>query len=182
MKFLIDLMPFVCFYIAYKLFGFYIATAVIIVACSIQTAIQWFISRKLEKLQIIVLVLIWVFGGTSLLLHDPIFLQYKVSIFYWIMGIIFFYTHYFSKQRALQYVLDKQIDLPEKIWRQLNLSWAIFFTLMGFINLYVIYHFSMDAWVNFKMFGTLIMTFIFIIFQSIYMAKHIIEPKEQTNE
>jgi len=179
MKFLIDLIPFICFYIAYKFFGFYTATGVIIVACTLQTLIHWLINRKVEKLQIIVMVLIWVFGGTTLLLHDPIFLQYKVSIFYWIMGALFCYTQYFGRNKALQFLLNEQITLPTKIWHQLNIAWAIFFILMGFLNLYVVYHYSMNTWVNFKMFGTLALTFVFILIQSIYMAKHVIDTEKQ---
>lgn len=181
MKFLIDLIPFLCFYIAYQLYGFYVATAVIIVACTIQTLALWIINRRIDKLQGIITAMIWIFGGASLLLHDPIFLQYKVSIFYWILAAIFFYTQYFTTNKALQFLLDKQLSLPKKIWSQLNISWGAFFLFMGLLNLYVIYHYSMNMWVNFKMFGTLILTFIFIIIQSIYMAKHIIDP-DKTNE
>ena len=183
MKLLIDIIPFACFYIAYQLYGFYIATAVIIVACTIQSILLWVMNRRLEKLQIVVLVLIWVFGGITLIFHDPLFLQYKVSVLYWIMSALFFYTQFFSKQKALEFVLKEQILLPDTVWKNLNLSWGLFFAAMGALNLYVVYHFSMSAWVNFKMFGTLGLTFIFVLLQSIYMAKYAKEvPTNDNNE
>ena len=182
MKLLIDLIPFACFYIAYQLYGFYVATTVIIIACTLQTIALWAMNRKLENLQIIVLALVWVFGSVTLIFHDPLFLQYKVSILYWIMSALFFYTQYFSKQKALEFVLKDQISLPSEAWRNLNLSWGVFFAAMGVINLYVVYHFSMTTWVNFKMFGTLGLTFIFVLIQSVYMAKHAKELPSQKNE
>lgn len=172
MKAMIDLIPFVFFYIAYQFYGFYAATGAIIIACSIQSLILFCINRRLERLQVIVLALIWVFGGVTLLLHNPIYLQYKVSVLYWIMSLVFFYTQFFSKEKALSYVLKDHLTLPASAWKALNLSWAVFFLLMGSLNLYVVYHFSMNFWVNFKMFGTLAITFIFVLAQSFYIAKH----------
>ena len=67
---------------------------------------------------------------------------------------------------------EHQIELPKKIWCHLNLSWALFFSMMGAINLYVIYHFNTDTWVNFKLFGTLGLTLIFVVIQGLYMAKY----------
>jgi intracellular septation protein len=67
------------------------------------------------------------------------------------------------------------VTLPDAIWTRLNLAWATFFTLMGIVNLWVAMNYSTDAWVNFKMFGSLGMMLLFIIGQTIYLSRHIKE-------
>ena len=69
--------------------------------------------------------------------------------------------------------MDNNISLPQEIWAQLNSCWVVFFLLMGFLNVYVVYHYSTKTWVDFKLFGTLILTILFVIAQSFYMAKHV---------
>lgn len=51
--------------------------------------------------------------------------------------------------------------------------------MMGMVNIYVLYHFSTNAWVNFKLFGALGMTVAFLVFQAIYMSRYL--NKEQGN-
>ncbi len=74
--------------------------------------------------------------------------------------------------------MGTQVSLPKSIWARLNLSWSVFFLLMGAINLYVVYHFSTNTWVNFKLFGTLGLFILFIIGQAIYMSRYMTESKE----
>jgi intracellular septation protein len=70
-------------------------------------------------------------------------------------------------------MMESNIQLPDAVWLRLNTSWVVFFMAMGFANLYVVYNFDTDTWVNFKLFGLLGLTFAFVILQAIYLARHI---------
>ena len=77
MKFLYDFFPIVLFFIAYKLYGMYVATAVIIVSSLLQVGFSWFRHRKVEKMHLITLVIVLVFGGLTLILQDPVFIKWN---------------------------------------------------------------------------------------------------------
>ena len=78
-----------------------------------------------------------------------------------------------SEKTFIQRLMETNINLPQAVWNRLNLGWVSFFTLMGCANLYVIYHFNTNTWVNFKLFGLLGLTFIFVIAQAVYLARYL---------
>lgn len=173
MKLLFDYFPILCFFIAYKLYGVYVATAVTMSACILQNAIYWLKNRRFEKLHIITLWSVLILGGLTLIFHKAIFIQWKPSIIYWIFACMLLFSQFFAKKTLLARLLGDKIAVPEKIWDQLNIAWSLFFIFLGLLNVYVIYHYSMSAWVNFKLFGTLGLTLLFVIGQAIYMSRHI---------
>ncbi|MCX7126184.1 MAG: septation protein A, partial [Gammaproteobacteria bacterium] len=180
MKLLFDYFPIICFFIAFKFWGVYIATAVTMGACVLQNLIYWLIHRRFEKLHVITLVSVLILGSFTLILHKAIFIQWKPSIIYWIFGLVLLFSQFFSKKNLLTRMLGDKIILPKKAWDNLSIAWSVFFIFLGFLNVYVIYHYSLNAWVNFKLFGTLGLTLAFAIAQTIYMARHMqqSEPKE----
>ena len=115
---------------------------------------------------------ILILGGATLLLKNEIFVKWKPTVVYWALAIALLGSQLFSTKPLLQRLGEGSILLPERIWRHLNTMWWIFFLLLGLTNLYVVYNFSTTAWVNFKLFGTLGLTLLFVVLQSIYMAKH----------
>ena len=78
--------------------------------------------------------------------------------------------------------MSEHMQLPSAVWSRLNVAWIVFFILSGVANLYVAFNFDEATWVNFKLFGLLGLTIVFIIGQSFYLSKHIIEPVEPTEE
>jgi intracellular septation protein len=56
--------------------------------------------------------------------------------------------------------------------------WGLFFGVLGFINLYVAFNYSTDAWVNFKLFGFTGLMLVFILGQGVWLSKYIDEKKE----
>ena len=178
MKLLFDYFPILCFFIAFKFFGVYVATAVTMAACVVQNAVYWFIHKKFEKLHLMTLVSVLILGSFTLIFHNAIFIQWKPSIIYWIFATVLLFSHFFSRKNLLMRMLDDKIILPEKIWTHLNMAWAVFFIFLGCLNIYVIYHYSMNAWVNFKLFGTLSLTLVFAIVQAIYMSRFIVNEKK----
>lgn len=173
MKLLFDYFPIICFFIAYKLWGIYLATAVTMGVCLLQNLVYWFKYHRFEKLHVITLVSVLILGSSTLVFHKAIFIQWKPSIIYWAFAITLFISYQFTKKNLLHKLLGDKIILPHYVWNKLNAAWILFFIFLGFLNLYVVYHYDMNAWVNFKLFGTLGLTLIFTILQALYMTKHL---------
>jgi intracellular septation protein len=186
MKFLYDYFPLILFFVAFKVYGIYTATAVAIAASFFQVGYFWIRHRRFENMHLVTLGVITVFGGLTLILHDDTFIKWKPTIAYWVLAIVFIGSQFIGKKTLLQRMLGKQIVMPKRIWIQQNIMWAIFFIVLGGLNIYVAFYYALDqdpetrtnTWVNFKLFGTLGLTLVFIVVQALFMAKHI-QQKEQ---
>lgn len=172
MKLLFDFFPILLFFISFKFFGIYIATATTMAASIVQVGLYWLKHRRFEMLHMITLFVVVIFGGSTLLLHNDLFIKWKPTAIYWVFALAFFGSQFIGKKPLIERMLGGQMTLPNKIWQRLNYSWIIFFIIMGIANVYVLYHFSTNAWVNFKLFGTLGLTVVFLILQAIYMSKY----------
>jgi intracellular septation protein len=180
MKFLFDLFPILLFFIAYKLYDIYVATAVIIVASIIQVAWFWFKHHRVENMHIITLVLVLILGGATIVLHDENFIKWKPTVVNWAFALAFFGSHFIGKKNLLQRMLDSQIELTKQhVWKVLNIAWVVFFVTMGILNLYVAFNFDTDTWVNFKLFGLMGLTLIFVIGQGFYLARYVVHETEE---
>ncbi len=173
MKYLFDFFPILLFFIAYKFGGIYVATSVGIAASFIQ--IGWLLLRgkKVDTMMWLSLGIIVVFGGATLLFHDETFIKWKPTVLYWMFALGLLVSAVLFKKNVIRTMMGEQIKLPESVWRNLNLSWVLFFITMGLVNLYVAYTYSTDAWVNFKLFGSTAMMFVFIIGQGIVLNKYV---------
>ena len=121
------------------------------------------------------LAIIVVFGGMTLLLHDESFIKWKPTILYWSFAVALGVASLLGKL-PLKQLMGQQMQLPEAIWKRLNLLWCAFFAIMGVVNLWVAWQFATDTWVNFKLFGTTGATFVFIIAQGFYLSAHLQDP------
>ena len=72
-------------------------------------------------------------------------------------------------------------ELPDPIWTRVSMAWVVFFATCGALNLYVAYSFDTDTWVNFKLFGMLGLTVVFVISQTLVLMKFMKEPPEEPN-
>ncbi len=178
MKQLFDFFPILLFFIAYKFYDIYVATAVVIVATMIQVVITWFKYRKVEVMQWITLGLILVMGGATLYLHDEQFIKWKLSIVEWLFGIAFIGSQYIGEKPFVERMMSASLTLPAHVWRRLNSFWGVFFISVGFLNVYVMYNFNTDDWVMFKTFGVPGLMIIFIVVQMFYLYKHLPENEE----
>ncbi len=175
MKLLFDFFPVLLFFIAYKFFDIYVATAVAIASTLLQVGISWIKTRKVETMQLVTLAIIILFGGLTLYLHDEQFIKWKPTVINWIFAGLFLISQIFGQQTAIERMLGANLTLPQSIWRRINLGWVIFFLSLGGANLYVMSHFDRDTWVNFKLFGMLGLTVVFIVLQSIYLSRYMTE-------
>jgi intracellular septation protein len=182
MKMLIDFLPVALFFIVYKMEDIYVATAVLIIASAVQTVGVRLWKGKFEQSHVITLVLVAAFGGMTLFLHDEMFIKWKPSVINWLFAVVFIGSMWIGKQNIIQRMMGGQVSLPQHVWSTLNVAWAVFFTFLGFLNLYVVYNYDTDTWVNFKLFGLMGLTVVFIIGQSLYMAKYIIADEPKTTK
>jgi intracellular septation protein len=186
MKFLVDFLPIVIFFAVYKYTNdIILATAVLIPATALQILYTWIKTKTVEKTHIITLALVLILGGLTIALNDKTFIQWKPTLVNWLFALVFFGSQFIGKRTVIEMMMASNVTLPKKVWLNLNLSWVAFFIFSGAVNLYVAYNFSEDTWVDFKLFGLLGMTFVFIILQGIYMSKYMKDDeikKDSANE
>lgn len=156
------------------------ATVVAILATAAQILIQKAMGKPVEKMQWIGLALIVVFGGATLVLQDEAFIKWKPTVLYWAMAAGFLIAFWF-KRNPIELMMKGQIELPAPIWRNLLWAWVSFFVLMGVLNIVVAYSFSTETWVDFKLFGSLAATFVFVIGQGVYMSKYMKQDEAEVN-
>lgn len=179
MKLFFDMLPILLFFIAYKTYDIYVATITAIVCVVAQILFFFVRGKKPETMHWVTLVFIVVLGGATLYLQNEVFIKWKPTAVYWILGLLFFFSRYIGQKTLVERMLDKNISLPKAIWHKLNLSWYTFFFIMGALNIVVLYNFDTNTWVNFKLFGTLGLTFVFVIIQGVILARFI--PNKQEN-
>jgi intracellular septation protein len=173
MKLFFEFFPIVLFFVTYKFKGIFIATEVAIAASIVQMAVTYWIKKKIEPMLIISVVILVVFGGSTILLHNELFIKWKPTVLYWLFTVILFTGHFVFKKNLIRKLLESQLQLPDPVWKKLNLSWMVFFAVLGGLNLFVAYRFPTDIWVNFKLFGILGCIFVFAIGQGVFLNKYI---------
>lgn len=171
MKLLLDFLPIAIFFIAYELSDIYVATAVAIVATIVQIALLRWKTGKVEPMQWFGLGVIVVFGGATIVLHNPSFIKWKPSILYWSFAAMLAFGQLVLRRNLLRLALGSQVELPEPAWRALTWSWFGFFALAGALNLWVAFNFSEAIWVKFKVFGLMALMVLFVIAQAIWMSR-----------
>lgn len=175
MQVIIDLLPVILFFIAYKKAGIFVATAVAIVSTLLLILIVWIRRRKIEKMLIINGAVITVLGGITLLLHDKTYIMWKPTVIYWIGAIALLFSRYVFRHNLIERMLGKVMAPPAKVWDKLNLCWIAFLIALGILNLYVAFHYDENDWVNFKLFGTTSLMFVFIIAQVFALKDYWVE-------
>ena len=186
MKLLFDFFPILLFFLTFKWFddpkqGILAATAVIIVATGVQVAITWLRQRRVEKVHLVTLALLVSMGGITLLLQDEIYIKWKSTVFFWLLAVAFLGSQFIGRKTLVQRFFDSKFEPPARVWAVLNLAWVVFFLCLGALNLFVVYHYSTDTWVNFKLFGLTGLMFVFVFVQILYLFRYMI-PEEDAGE
>ena len=179
MKIFFDLLPVALFFATYKFAGIFVATAVAIATTMLQIVWVWWRHRKVDTLQWVGLGVIVVFGGATLLLHDESYIKWKPTVLYWLITLVLLVSLHGFRKNPMRAVLGAQLSLPEPVWSRLNAAWAGFFALMGALNLYVARSFSTDTWVNFKLFGFMGLMLVFVVAQSLLLARYVNDDAEE---
>src|SRR3989304_3896497 len=173
MKFLFDFLPVLLFFVAFKFYGIFTATAVAIVTTILEVGYLKLRGRKADTMLWISLGIIVLFGGATLLLHDETFIKWKPTVLYWLFAAVLGGAALAFRKNLIRSLLEPQnLLLPDPAWAKLNWAWIGFFLFMGVLNLYVAYNFPTDTWVNFKLFGGTGLLMLFVVLQAPFLARH----------
>jgi len=177
LKMALDLGPLILFFFANSHYGIFVATATFMVAVLAALAVSYALTRQLPIMPVVTAIIVVVFGGLTLLLHDATFIKVKPTIIYALFGAVLIGGLVFNKP-LLGVVFDSLFHLTAEGWRKLTLRWAIFFFALAILNEIVWRNTSTDVWVDFKVFGVVPLTFAFGALQMPLLRKYAAEPAE----
>jgi len=182
MKFLYDFFPILLFFVAYKMYDIYVATAVAMAAATVQTFAFWLKHRRFEKMHLVTLGLLLVFGSLTIFLQDPLFIKWKPTVINWLFAVVFTGSMWIGDKPLVERMMSHAIQAPRPVWIRLSWMWTAFFIGIGALNLYVAFNYPEETWVNFKLFGMLGITFAFVIGQAFYLSRYIEDHNKPEEE
>jgi intracellular septation protein len=205
MKFLVDFLPVLLFFAAYflgeaapdrahsmamnllggvvrdgtippELSAILLASAVAILAISVQILVLLVRRRRVSPMLWTSFAIFLVFGGATIYFHNDAFIKWKPTVLYWIFGVALLVSDLIMHRNLIRTMIEPNgIRMPDRLWQRLNFAWIAFFWAVGFVNLYVAFHLSRSVWVSFKSFGLTGLTLVFVIAQSVFLARHVVE-------
>ena len=158
--------------------GIFVATAVFMVAVVVSLVVSYALIRRLPLMPVVSAIIVVVFGGLTLFLHNDTFIKMKPTIIYVLFGAVLLSGLLFRKP-FLEMVFDSVFHLTEEGWRILTVRWSLFFFAMALLNEIVWRTMSTDAWVNFKVFGAMPLTFVFAMLQYPVLTRYAVEPEKK---
>lgn len=182
MQIFIDYIPIVVFFVAYFVKDLYFATAVLMGVMPVLLAVQWLLTRKVNRIYLGSTVLVLVLGGATLFLRNPQFIYWKPTALNWIIALVFLGSQWVGDKPIVQRMLESAAELEPRQWQSLNSVWVGFFLLVGALNIWIAYNFSEAFWVNFKLFGMLGLTVVFILLQSLWLSSAMKKPDAPQKE
>jgi intracellular septation protein len=182
MKLLIDWGPLVLFGLTY--FGshsIYTATAVLMASLWIALALDWLMTRRLNKVLLTIAIAASVLGGFTLWLRDPMFIQLKPTIVYGVFALVCIGSQFIGDKVLMERLAQSALALPDFVWRRLNLAWALFFAFCAALNFYVAQHFAEATWVKFKMIAFTVLPFAFALLQAPFLMRYVDDGNDKAS-
>lgn len=171
MKFITEYCPLIIFFILYKMYGIMVATTSMLFTTTLSLIISYYYEKKLPKATLISSVMIMISGGLTLFTGNADFIKMKPTLLYILFGSILFFGLKFNRF-FLKSLLGANLHLPNTAWILLTKRFANYFIIMAILNEIVWRSFSENFWVNYKLFGTMLITFIFILSQARYVIQN----------
>jgi intracellular septation protein len=177
MQALTEFAPLVAFVVAYYLRGLYAATAVLMAAMLVLLAVDWLRLKRIPPMHALSAVLVLIFGGATLVLHDKVFIQWKPTVFFWLVSLAFVGSFWIGERTLTERLLGgtlaeafgERLRVSAALWRRLNLIWAVFYALLGVLNIVVLRGFSERVWVALKLVDFVLMV-LFVLAQVLWLA------------
>src|ERR1017187_5348388 len=176
LKLVLDIGPLVLFFAANSKFGIYIATGAFMMAVLIALTVSYVMTRHIAIMPVVTAVIVLVFGGLTLILHDELFIKLKPTIIYVLFGGTLLVGLALEKP-FLRIMFDQMFHLTPQGWRKLTWRWALFFLFLAVINEMVWRTQTTDFWVSFKLFGVVPLTFVFGALQYPLLVKYNADKK-----
>ncbi len=162
----------------------YLATKVLMGCMALLLAVDYLRTRRIPPMHAISAALVFLFGAATLILHNQRFIQWKPTVFFWLLSIALLGSMWIGKQplvqRLLGSALEGQVQVSDATWRRVNLLWVVFYALLGAVNLIVAFNASEATWVNFKAFGLTIVTLVFTTAQVAWLFRSAAAPSTST--
>lgn len=168
---LLDFLPIVLFVVVYFTLGILPATAALMVGVSLQVALYWLLRKPIGNEVKLTFWVSMIFGGLTLYFKNEAFIQWKPTIINWAFAAALIGAQRFAGRNLIKGLLGAQLELPDPVWNRLSSGWALGFLIAGLLNLFVAYQFSMDFWVQYKLFGGLAITFSYLIITMVYLSR-----------
>ena len=195
MRQILDLIPLILFFIAYKMDGqslellgysytfdgIFSATAVLMIASAIQVSMVKLLTGTVEKQLLWLFAVVVVAGSATLVLRNDLFIQWKPTVFNWGMAIVLLASLFIGKKSLLERMLGQHLQLPKLAWLRLNQLWITNFTVVGALNIYVAYNFSQAAWVDYKLYSAFGFTLLLMILTMVIIFPHIKDQPDDAN-
>ena len=196
MKQIAEFIPIILFFIVYQLDGesitlagwhyrfdgIFSATAALMIATLLQVAITYAVTRSFEKRLLWLLIAVLVFGGATLVFRNQAFIQWKPTVFNWVLALVFGASQFIGGRNLMERTLGTQIRLPKKVWAQLNALWVGNFLLVGGLNLFVAYRYSEQAWVNYKLYSSFGFILTLTVLTAVLISPHLKEENSNKPE
>lgn len=161
--------------------GIFSAAEFLIAASILVYGSLFLIQKRLDKFQWITLIAVLLFCIPTIIFRNITFLKLKAPIVFWIFASVFIASRYFGGKPAIEHMMGHAINAPKEVWARLNNIWIYYFIALGAINLIVAFTLSEASWIRFKVFGNLIINFVFIVGQMPILMKYMDVDEEATN-
>ena len=194
MKQALEFFPLVVFFVVFQLSGktltiadyaytfdsIYSATVALVVATLLQVIIVKLVWGKVEKRLLGVAAAVTLFGGATVALRDPVFIFWKPTVFNWALAGVYVVWHVVRKRCFFQELLPNEIEMPQHAWNKVTLVSTTHFLIVGAVNLYVAYNYSMDTWVSFKLWSAFLFTVLWATIIGVIMGPYLKESENTT--
>jgi len=195
MKQLLEFLPLIIFVVVYQMSGttlslgsseytfdgIYTATIALMLATVLQVLIVKLVWGLVEKRLLGVAGAVIVFGGATVLLRDPVFIFWKPTVFNWALAGIHVVWHVALGKCFFQELLPDEIEMPKHAWTRVTFVSTCHFFMVGAVNLYVAYNFSMDTWVSFKLWSAVLFTILWAGVISVIIGPYLREDLKEAD-
>ena len=172
MKQLLDFLPILLFFGAFKMYDIYVATGVIMLATTVQMLILYKLDGRLTTMHKVTWALVIGFGALTLGFQDERFVKIKPTVLYTFTGLALAIGLFVLKKNFLKMMLGAQLKMADDIWRNLTVIWISYSFFMAMLNAYVALSYTTEQWVNFKLWGYAF-PLVFLVGQGLYISRHL---------
>ena len=173
MQTLLEYIPLIAFFIIYKMVDIYWAAGALVGGMALVMAITLAMKKPVKKSTLMIFGFALVMATLTIVFRDETFLKWKFSILYGIGGLTLLVSRYVMKTNLIKKSMVSNFTLPENIWDRVNIAWSAFFLCCSALNIYVFNNWSLDSWVNFKVFGVTGLSFVYLIMTVFYIYPHL---------
>lgn len=173
MQTFMEYIPLIGFFIVYKMVDIYWAAGALVGGMALMLVLSAVLKHEITKKTWIIFAFATVMAGLTIAFRDEAFLKWKFTILYMIAGAALLISRYVMKTNLIKKSMESNFNLPENIWDKVNIAWSGFFLFCAGLNVYVFNNWSLDAWVNFKVFGVTGLMFVYIIATVFYIYPYL---------